>query len=130
MKIWLLISVFISAALCSACNQGTGINTTTNPQPTAAMSASQFTSLTRWVIKAGDSVRFNDPAQGGGVHNLVTGHDGNYIAQPGAPDIFNNSGGQNFNPGDSMLVKFPSVGTYTITCTIHDAMLLTIIVQP
>ena len=128
MKRWAQAGLFMCAMLVSAC--GHTINTTSNPQPTVAMSASEFTSLPKWIIKAGDSVVFDDPATSGGVHNLLTGKDGNYIAQPGAPDDLNNANGVTFNPGDRNVYKFSTAGTYTITCSIHDAMLVTIIVQP
>ncbi|HEV2237399.1 MAG TPA: plastocyanin/azurin family copper-binding protein [Ktedonobacterales bacterium] len=81
-------------------------------------------------VKAGQAVTFNDPASGGGTHNLVTGHGGTFTAAAGAPTEFATSSGLSFSAGDSKSVVFPTAGTYSITCTIHPSMQATITVTP
>jgi plastocyanin len=81
-------------------------------------------------VKAGQAVTFDDPASGGGVHNLVTGHNGSFTAEAGAPSQFAAATGLSFSPGDSKSITFPTAGTYTITCTIHPSMEATITVTP
>jgi plastocyanin len=92
---------------------------------TIAMGTFSFTGLTSVSIKAGQSVLFKDP---GGTHNLVTGTQGTFAAEPGAPDGFSSASGITFSPGDSKTITFPTAGTYHITCTIHTSMQATITV--
>jgi plastocyanin len=96
---------------------------------TISMGAFSFSHNTA-TVKAGQAVKFDDPASGGGTHNLVTGHGGIFAAQTGAPSEFATSSGLSFSAGDSKSVVFPTAGTYTITCTIHASMLATITVTP
>jgi plastocyanin len=81
-------------------------------------------------VKAGQAVTFADPASGGGVHHLVTGHNGAFSAAAGAPSEFASAAGVSFSPGDSKSIVFPTAGTYAITCTIHPSMQATITVTP
>jgi plastocyanin len=93
---------------------------------TVEMGSFSFTSGTSITIKVGQAVTFDDPATGGGTHILVTGTQGQFSAQAGAPSEFSSTNGIMFNPGDSKTITFPTAGTYTITCTIHNSMLATI----
>lgn len=78
-------------------------------------------------VKVGQSVTFNDPASGGGFHNIVTGSDGKFSAEAGAPSDFT-SAGITFQPGDSKTFTFKTAGTYKFTCTIHPSMSATVTV--
>ena len=79
-------------------------------------------------IKAGQSVTFDDPANGGGIHDIVTGSNGQFSAASGAPSAFASASGVNFSPGVSQTVVFATAGTYTFTCTIHPSMHATVTV--
>lgn len=137
-----LLAFTLLLAACGDTSTGTAgpAPTATVPAPTATtpanaaatvgMNGFAFTGPTSITIKAGQGVFFNDaPGNDGGVHNLVTGKNGGYEAQPGAPGAFASSIGINFNPGDHQVVVFPKAGTYTITCSIHPDMLVTITVK-
>ena len=79
-------------------------------------------------IKAGQAVTFNDPADTGNVHMLVTGSNGRFSAEAGAPQEFAASTGVTFSPGDTKNIVFPTAGTYKITCTLHPGMEATVTV--
>jgi plastocyanin len=95
---------------------------------TISMAARSFSGNTSVTIKAGQAVTFDDPASGGGVHNLVTGQGGTFTAVSGAPSEFASANGQSFSPGDRKTVVFANPGTFPITCTIHASMQATITV--
>jgi plastocyanin len=78
-------------------------------------------------VKAGQAVMFIDPTTGG-IHHLVTGHNGTFAAEAGAPSQFATADGVSFSPGDTMSITFPTAGSYDITCTIHPLMKATITV--
>jgi plastocyanin len=59
---------------------------------------------------------------------LVTGTNGTFSAETGAPSDFT-APGLAFSPGDSKTITFPTAGTYHITCTIHPSMQATITVS-
>ena len=81
-------------------------------------------------IKAGQSVRFVDPANGGGTHLLCVGKGTECIPQQGAPAELNTKDGLTFNPGDSAKdIVFANPGTYVVVCTIHPNMEVTITVS-
>jgi plastocyanin len=96
---------------------------------TITMGLTSFTHNTA-TVKAGQAVIFDDPASGGGTHNLVTGHNGTFTAAAGAPHEFATGTGLGFSPGDNKSVVFPTAGTYSITCTFHPSMQATITVTP
>jgi plastocyanin len=93
------------------------------------MDTLNFIGTTSVTIKAGQAVLFDDPATGGGFHTLVTGTQGAYTPMAGAPSQFTPSGIQ-FTPDTSMVIVFPTAGTFTITCTLHPFMLATVTVTP
>lgn len=95
--------------------------------PTITMASRSFSGNSA-TVKAGQAVTFDDPAATGGVHNLVTGSNGTFKAEAGAPSQFASATGVSFAPGTSMDIVFPTAGTYTITCTIHPTMEATITV--
>lgn len=80
-------------------------------------------------IKAGQSVHFVDPANGGNIHIICVGRDLTCVPQTGAPTELDTTNGLTFNPGDTRDITFPTAGTYQIVCTIHSGMVVTIVVQ-
>lgn len=79
-------------------------------------------------VKAGQPVKFIDDPDGA-THYLVIGQNGQYIPTTGAPTELTGTGTA-FAVGDTKLIVFPTAGTYTVTCTIHPGMLVTITVTP
>ncbi len=77
-------------------------------------------------IKAGQAVTFDDSQ--GGPHNLVTGSNGTFTQEAGAPSQFVSSGIM-FSAGDVKTITFPTAGTYMITCTFHPSMEATVTVS-
>ncbi|HEV2237623.1 MAG TPA: plastocyanin/azurin family copper-binding protein [Ktedonobacterales bacterium] len=102
--------------------------TTTGGGNTVTMASVNFatTSLT---VKAGDSVKFDDPSGGGAYHVLCFGKDEKCAANADGPAELNASGGVIFNAGDSHSYTFAKAGTYEVTCTVHPNMNVTITVQ-
>jgi plastocyanin len=106
----------------AACGQST-----TAPNEVSMVTADfSTTSIT---IKAGQAVHFTDPAGTGGVHTICLGTDGTCDSGAKGPQALQ-SPGFTINPGDGAKdVTFDTPGTYQITCSIHPAMSLTVIVQ-
>lgn len=152
MRKFALALLMLFALSLAACGGSTASTGDTNPTPTdttapapaatdtpaastgggaatVTMGAFNFASGTSVSIKAGQSVTFDDPADSGGTHILVTGSSGQFASKSGAPSEFSSSDGIMFSPGVSKTIKFPTAGTYTITCTIHPSMLATITVS-
>lgn len=96
---------------------------------TISMGSFNFADGASASIKVGQSVNFDDPSDSGGTHILVTGRNGQFASESGAPSAFSSSSGMQFNPGDAKTITFSKAGTYTITCTIHPNMLATITVK-
>ena len=94
---------------------------------TITMGSGAFSGNTTISVKAGTAVTFDD--SNGGPHNLVTGTNGQFTAETGAPSELG-SNGLAFNGGDTKTVTFSTAGTYSITCTIHPSMQATITVTP
>lgn len=140
----LLVSLAFMLAACGGGSSSPAASATTPPAPTAttapaATTAStaaatitfgkfSFSGNTSVTIKAGQAVLFDDPSTGGGVHNLVIGHGGQFSAMSGAPTEFNSASGTSFAPGDQKSIVFASAGTFPITCTIHPSMQVTVTV--
>lgn len=122
-KFTLLLSLMLLLALAACDSGGNG-----SPN-TLTLGGSGFVGSTNISITSGQAVTFDDPSDSGGIHHLVTGKDGQFSAQAGAPSQFASADGINFNPGDSQSITFPTAGTFTITCTIHPTMLATITVS-
>jgi plastocyanin len=80
-------------------------------------------------VHAGDSVEFQDPSDTGGTHILCLGKAQSCVANPQGPAELNTSSGVQFNAGDTKSYKFANPGTYTVTCTIHSNMDVTVTVQ-
>lgn len=80
-------------------------------------------------VKAGTSVKFNDPSATGGFHILCLGQDQVCKSNPQGPADLNTSAGVTFNQGDSKSYTFQTAGSYVVTCTVHPSMNVTITVQ-
>lgn len=117
-----LLLVLIVILGLAACGQSS-----TAPNE-VSMSAGDF-SATSVTIKAGQVVHFTDPAGIGGPHTICLGANG--ACDPSATGPLTLTGdGFTMNPGDSAKdVTFDTPGTFKITCSIHPAMNLTVIVQ-
>lgn len=145
----MLLCVFALAACGGSSVAATPTDTPAPPAPTATTAPAAPTATTGGgtstavigmggftfshasaTIKVGQSVTFSDPADSGGVHNIVTGTSGKFTAEPGAPLAFATASGVNFAPGDSQTFTFTTAGTYTFTCTIHVSMRATVTVNP
>lgn len=96
---------------------------------TVSMGGTSFAAGTNLSITAGQAVTFDDPISSGGTHLLVTGTNGTFSAEAGAPSEFGSADGISFHPGDSKAITFATAGTYHITCRIHPSMQATIVVS-
>lgn len=93
-----------------------------------SMTASDF-SATSVTIKTGQAIHFTDPVGVGGPHTICLGANGACAASAQGPLALTGDG-FTMNPGDPAKdVTFDTPGTYKITCSIHPAMNLTVIVQ-
>ncbi len=79
-------------------------------------------------VKAGQPVKFIDNPDGA-QHILVGGTNGSDAPPQRAPDQLPVAG-LTITPGTTDQIVFATAGTYTVTCTIHPSMLLTVNVTP
>ena len=81
-------------------------------------------------VQAGQAVVFKDPQATGGYHVLCLGMDQTCKSNAQGPSELNTSSGVTFNAGDpDKSIVFPNAGTYTVTCTIHPNMNVTVTVS-
>src|ERR1700682_3153565 len=97
------------------------------PQDEAHMGSGNFVQVSV-TIKAGQPVKFID--NGDATHILVVGNNGQWISNTQAPSDLNNAVGLTVAPGQEKDIVFGSAGTYQVTCTIHQSMLLSVTVTP
>jgi plastocyanin len=117
--------VVLLALAIAACGTNSGGAGATGS--TLSLGASSFTGATDITITAGQSVTFDDSS--GGTHDLVTGTNGQFTAETGAPNEFSTKDGLRLSAGDKKTVTFNTAGTYHITCTIHPTMQATVTVN-
>jgi plastocyanin len=80
-------------------------------------------------IKSGEAVHFTDSAGTGGMHIICLGADGTCDNNAPGPQALRDPGFI-INAGDPAKdVTFDTPGTFMVTCSIHPAMNLTVIVQ-
>ncbi len=120
MRTWAIALVCTAMLALAAC----GGSSNAGGAGTISLGSGKF-NTTSVTIKAGQSVTFDD--SNGSPHNLVTGSNGVFSQQAGAPSELS---GLAFSGGDVKTVTFPTAGTYMITCTIHPSMEATITVTP
>ena len=119
----LLIPAVLGLAACGQPNGGAQPSPAPNEVDMGAYSFVQ-TSVT---ISTGQSVHFVDQ-QSGTMHILCIGKDGHCDGRTtGLGDLSGH--GFTIQPGQSRDVVFDTTGTYTVTCTIHPNMNVTITVQ-
>jgi plastocyanin len=121
----LLSVVFVSLILIIAASGCSRVKII--PHDEAHMGATTFIQTTA-SVKAGQPVKFIVDA-GGATHILVVGTNGLWVANNNAPATLNSAAGLVITPGQEKDIVFSQPGTYTVTCTIHQAMLLTVTVQ-
>ena len=81
-------------------------------------------------IQAGQAVVFKDPQGTGGYHILCLGDNQTCKSNAQGPAELNTSSGVTFNAGDpDKSIVFPNAGTFTVTCTLHPQMDVTITVS-
>ena len=126
-------AVFVVGFVLVGCGKVVGAHTT---GPAAACTngevdmASVTFVQTTCTIKAGDAVKFVDPAGTGNFHLLCFGNNQQCTPNPDGPTGLNASGGVTFNAGDApKSYAFTKPGTYEVTCTVHPHMNVTITVQ-
>jgi plastocyanin len=96
------------------------------PLDQAHMQAAAFASTTA-KVKVGSKIKFINDSDVS--HILVVGQDGKWVNATGAPADLNNAAGKLVTGGQEFDVIFDTPGTYTVTCTVHPAMLITITVS-
>ena len=117
-----LLLVLIVILGLAACGQ----NATASNE--VSMSAGDF-STTSVTIKAGQTVHFTDPAGVGGPHTLCLGANGTCDSSANGPLSLTGDGFTMHSGDPAKDVTFDTPGTYKITCSIHPAMNLTVVVQ-
>jgi plastocyanin len=123
MKRFGIVALIMLAFVATGCSR-----TKVIPQDQAHMNDSAF--LQNSVkVKSGKPVKFIDNT-GGAEHILVIGQNGTWQPTSGTPDQLNNNTGMTILPGQEMDVVFTTPGTFTVTCKVHPAMLLTVTVTP
>ncbi|HZC05618.1 MAG TPA: hypothetical protein VE338_08250 [Ktedonobacterales bacterium] len=81
-------------------------------------------------IKAGESVKFVDSAQAGGIHYLCVGQNQRCQPTPGTPAQLANPQGLLFKNGQPpALIQFKTPGVYKVICLIHPGMEVTVVVK-
>lgn len=119
----LLLTLMLALGACGSSSGASGANTPANEVDMGATTFVQ-TSVT---ISSGQSVHFVDQ-QSGTTHILCAGSDGHCDASTTAPPNLA-SPGFTIQPGQSQDVRFDTPGTYTITCTIHPNMKVSVNVR-
>ncbi len=121
--------LLVIVLVISGCGEDTGHaggngGSYTTPDVTMGQFDFDHDSLT---IQAGTTVKFISPASAS-MHILCVGH--NATCDTSAPGPSELTGGKNIQitPGETKSVTFATPGTYTIACTLHSMMTLTITV--
>src|SRR5689334_7692932 len=111
----LVLTIALGLAACGGGSSGGG----GTGAATITMGGTSFSGTTDVTIKAGQAVTFDD--SNGGSHHLVTGSNGTFSQEAGAPSEFG-ANGTDFSSGDTKTITFATAGTYHITCTFHPSM--------
>jgi plastocyanin len=117
------VPLFLVLALVAGCG-GSGGSLSANE---VRMNAADFEQSTI-TIKAGTALHLADE-QSGTTHLLCLGKDGQCDPNAQGPQQLNSNNPLEVDPGQSVDITFDTPGTYSITCTIHPGMELTVTVQ-
>lgn len=125
--------VLILAFVVAGCGKPVGGSSgNTGPADTIGMDSQNFTlggsPQTSLTVKAGTPVHFDDSISGGGYHIICVGKQPSCDPSGDGPAELYGKGVQ-FNNGDKKDFTFTKPGTYTIICTVHSNMTLTLTVQ-
>lgn len=125
--------LLILALALGGCGKQAGVTTGggTSSAPgtanTIGMTADQFSTKTV-TAKVGTPVHFDDSVAGGGYHIVCVGKGQTCDASGNGPaELYGK--GITFNNGDKKDITFSTAGTYTIICTVHQNMVMTLTVQ-
>ena len=125
--------LLILAFVFTGCGKPIGGTTgSTGPADTIGMDSQNFSlgsgTQTALTVKAGTPVHFDDSISGGGYHVICVGKQPSCDASGDGPaELYGK--GQVFQNGDKKDFTFTKAGTYTIICTVHGNMVLTLTVQ-
>lgn len=102
---------------------------TTPPSNVVQLGISTFLQQ-KVTIKAGQSVKFEDPPSSGGVHFICVGENLKCQPTPGTPAQLAKPSGLYFTNGQPPVnIQFKQVGTYKVICTIHPGMEVVVVVK-
>jgi plastocyanin len=130
----LMLSLALGACGKAASDGGpnatsTGGGTGGNCKTTQTITLTQVDFADKCVtVSANQSVTFDDPSTGGGVHIICTGENGSCQANADAPSDLA-APGFTIQNGEQKQVTFTKPGTYKLACTVHPAMNMTVVVQ-
>ncbi|MGZ3582470.1 MAG: cupredoxin domain-containing protein [Ktedonobacterales bacterium] len=125
--------LLILALAVVGCGKPVGGSTgNSGPTDTIGMDSQSFSlgsgPQTALTVKAGTPVHFDDSISGGGYHIICVGKQPSCDASGDGPaELYGK--GVTFNNGDKKDFTFTKPGTYTIICTVHSNMTLTLTVQ-
>lgn len=127
--------ILLLALVVAGCGKQPGGSTGgggTGPADTIGMDAQNFSlgsgTQTALTVKAGTPVHFDDSITGGGYHIICIGKQPSCDPSGDGPaELYGK--GVTFNNGDKKDFTFTKPGTYTIICTVHSNMTLTLTVQ-
>lgn len=128
----LLLILTLAIAGCGKTPGGGNGGTATGPANTIGMDSQNFTTgsgtQTALTVKVGTPVHFDDSISGGGYHIVCVGKQPSCDASGDGPaELYGK--GHTFQNGDKVDFTFTKAGTYTIICTVHSNMVLTLTVQ-
>ncbi|MGZ3680561.1 MAG: cupredoxin domain-containing protein [Ktedonobacterales bacterium] len=126
----LLLILALAVVGCGKPVGGSTVNS--GPTDTIGMDSQSFSlgsgPQTALTVKAGTPVHFDDSISGGGYHIICVGKQPSCDASGDGPaELYGK--GVTFNNGDKKDFTFTKPGTYTIICTVHSNMTLTLTVQ-
>ena len=124
-KLAIIALIAITITLLVACADAS--NTTSNNPNTVKTEGGTFT-ISSITIKKGSTITFVDDANNGALHILVIGQEAQQESENGSPD-FGGAAGIRIDVGDTWTTPpWNTAGTYHVTCTVHPAMNLKVIV--
>jgi plastocyanin len=121
-----LFVLTITTVLLAACG-GTSATIRTNPNTVRTVGGTF--AISSISIKKGSTITFVDDPNTPALHILTIGQNGQDESERGAPN-FGGLAGHTIQGGDSWTTPpWNIAGTYHVTCTVHSAMNLSVIVS-